>query len=66
MSMKNRENALRAAIRRHVKRIGAEHYRMTRDGEVHVYGTAPGSNVICWWLFAQSVEDARARIQAEA
>jgi hypothetical protein len=64
--MKHHDKALRALIRRHVENIGAERYRITRSGEVHFYGTAPGSIVACWWLFAQSVEDARTKIQSEA
>lgn len=64
--MKNHERALRALIRRHVDSIGAERYRITRDGEVHIYGTPPGrGHPPIWYLFAQSVEEARARIQED-
>ena len=60
--MKNNEKAVRAAIRRHVQQVGAERYRITSDGEVHVYGTMPNANQAGWYLFAQSPEDARDRI----
>jgi hypothetical protein len=33
-------------------------YRITKDGEVHFYGTMPNSNTTGWWLFAQSVREA--------
>jgi len=29
-----------------------EKYRITRDGEVHFYGTMPNSNVTGWYLVA--------------
>lgn len=41
-------------------------YRITADGEVHFYGTAPNSIVTCWWLFAQSVDEALDRINEVA
>lgn len=37
-------------------------YRITATGEVHFYGLAPNSIEICWWLFAQSVDEALDRI----
>ena len=64
--MKNHERALRALIRRYVESIGAERYRITRDGEVHVYGIMPNTNRAGWYLFAQSTAEARARIQGDA
>ncbi len=36
-------------------------YRITKDGEVHFFGTMPNSNVTGWWLFAQSVGEAITR-----
>jgi hypothetical protein len=38
---------LRAALR---AKYGARCYRITRTGEVHIYGAAPNSCVVCWWL----------------
>jgi len=38
---------LRAALR---SKYGARCYRITRTGEVHIYGPAPHSRVVCWWL----------------
>jgi len=33
-------------------------YRIKSNGEVHFYGRMPNSNVIGWWLFAMSVQEA--------
>ena len=41
-------------------------YRITADGEVHFYGEMPNSNVTGWWLYAQSVDEAVARIEGRA
>lgn len=38
-------------------------YRITKDGEVHFYGSMPNSIETGWWLFAQSVEEAVKRIE---
>jgi hypothetical protein len=38
---------LRIALR---AKYGARHYRITRTGDVHIYGFAPHSRVECWWL----------------
>ena len=39
---------IRAALR---NAYGDRMYRITRDGEIHVYGTIPNSNTEGWWLF---------------
>lgn len=60
--MTNIANIARAAI----KSAAADRdckYRITSDGEVHFYGKAPNSIETCWWLFAQSVDEALARIE---
>lgn len=41
----------------------AFNYRITRSGEVHLYGPMPNSTVTGWWLFAQTVAEALARIE---
>ena len=33
-------------------------YRITRRGEVHMYGKMPNSRSLGWWLFAKTVNDA--------
>ena len=38
---------LRAALR---AKYGPRCYRITRTGDVHVYGLMPNSPVIGWWL----------------
>lgn len=43
MTHKKLRDALRA-------KYGARCYRVTRTGEVHIYGPAPSSQVVCWWL----------------
>ena len=45
---------LRIALR---AKYGARHYRITRTGEVHIYGAAPNSRVVCWWLMG-GIDDA--------
>ena len=30
---------------------GDRHYRITKDGEIHICGTMPNSNQIGWYLF---------------
>ena len=40
-------NQLRAALR---AKYGARHYRITRTGEVHIYGIPPRGCTECWWL----------------
>jgi hypothetical protein len=32
-------------------RYGARNYRITQDGEIHVYGTIPNTNQVGWFLF---------------
>lgn len=58
ISPKAREIIRNAAADRDCK------YRITADGEVHFYGVAPNSSVTCWWLFAQSVDDAVEQIES--
>ena len=31
--------------------FGSRQYRITRDGEIHVHGVMPHSNVTGWYLF---------------
>ena len=31
--------------------FGSRKYRITRDGEIHVYGTMPNTNQTGWYLF---------------
>ena len=38
---------LRAALR---KKYGPRCYRITRTGEVQVYGKMPNSDIVGWWL----------------
>ena len=38
---------LRQALR---AKYGARCYRITRTGDVHIYGKMPRSNVVGWWL----------------
>lgn len=55
----------RDIIRREAAARGCR-YRITRDGEVHMYGQMPGSIVTGWWLFAQSVNEAVAQIEQDS
>ena len=41
-------------------------YRITAEGEVHFHGKKPNSIGRGWWLFAQSADEAVARIEARA
>lgn len=38
-------------------------YRITKAGDVHLYGKMPNSNKIAWFLFACSADDAVRKIQ---
>jgi hypothetical protein len=38
---------LRAALR---EKYGPRCYRITRTGDVHVYGQMPNTDVVGWWL----------------
>ena len=58
--------AQRAAIKAYAEDRGGDKYRITRDGEVHIYGQAPNSIVTCWWLASQSVEELLAEIEDRA
>jgi hypothetical protein len=40
-------STIRAALR---NEFGARQYRITRDGEIHVYGTMPNTNTVGWYL----------------
>lgn len=46
MSITTIRNILRNAF-------GARQYRITRDGEIHVYGTMPNTNQTGWYLFGR-------------
>lgn len=39
---------IRAAL---INEFGARQYRITRDGEIHVYGTMPNTNTVGWYLY---------------
>lgn len=41
-------STIRAAL---IRQFGARQYRITRGGEIHVYGTMPNSNQFGWYLF---------------
>ena len=38
---------LRAALR---EKYGPRCYRITRGGDVHVYGKMPNSDIVGWWF----------------
>ena len=38
---------LRAALR---AQYGANHYRITQNDEVHIYGLMPTARIVGWWL----------------
>ena len=38
---------LRTALR---EKYGPRCYRITRTGEVHIYGQMPRTNIVGWWL----------------
>ena len=38
---------LRAALR---AQYGANHYRITQNDEVHIYGLMPNDRIVGWWL----------------
>ena len=42
------KNQIRTALR---KAFGARHYRLTANGEIHVYGTMPNTNQAGWYLY---------------
>ena len=41
-------SSIRAAL---INEFGARQYRITRDGEIHVYGTMPNTNQTGWYLY---------------
>lgn len=43
---KKRTKAVRQALRDH---FGKRNYKITRNGDIHVYGLMPNSIVIGWW-----------------
>ena len=49
--MKNLKT-IRQALR---DQFGKRHYKITRTGEVHVYGPMPHSQVVGWWLMGDLV-----------
>lgn len=55
----------RQTIRTEAERMDCR-YRITTDGEVHFHGQMPNSIETGWWLFAQSAEEAVARIEGRA
>ena len=38
---------LRTALR---AQYGANHYRITQNDEVHIYGLMPNARIVGWWL----------------
>ena len=47
--MSNLSN-IRAAL---INEFGARQHRITRDGEIHVYGTMPNTNQTGWYLYGR-------------
>ena len=43
-----------AALRRSLRNSG-QRYRITRDGEIHRYGSMPNTNQIGWYLYGRIV-----------
>jgi len=43
------ERLLRSLL---IRDYGARNYRLTRDGDVHVYGTMPNTNQEGWYLLS--------------
>jgi hypothetical protein len=41
-------NAIRNALR---NEFGARHYRITKNGEIHVFGTMPNTDQDGWYLY---------------
>ena len=60
------DNAERAEIRAYVESIGADRYRVTSSGAVDIYGRAPNSSSVCWYVYAHTVAQALARIREAA
>jgi hypothetical protein len=56
---KKLETEVRSALR---KEFGIAKYRIEASGAVSVYSQAPNSVETCWWLFAQSNQEALARL----
>lgn len=42
------KTAIRTALR---EAFGAGNYRITRNGEIHIYGHMPNSGVVGWYLY---------------
>lgn len=55
----------RKAIKAYSQDCNGERYRITRNGEVHIYGRMPNSIETGWWLAAQSVPEMIARINGD-
>lgn len=43
--------AIRTALR---NEFGTRKYRITRDGDIHVYGTMPNTNTVGWYLYGRT------------
>jgi hypothetical protein len=56
------DDEIRAVLRR---AFGAYKYRITRGGEIHVYGEMPNSVVVGWYLYG-SKDDAQTIDRIEA
>jgi len=39
---------IRAAL---IVKFGARMYRITRDGEIHVHGVMPNTQIVGWYLY---------------
>lgn len=57
------DKAERAELRAYVESIGADRYRVTSSGAVDIYGRAPNSHAVCWYMYAHTVAEALARIR---
>ena len=48
MTAKLTPHAIRRAL---IHAYGPRHYRITREGEIHVYGQMPNTSAIGWYLY---------------
>ena len=63
--MANHPNRGNTHLRRILRQaFGDRHYRITRDGEVHVYGQMPNTNATGWYLYGR-IDHAETRLSIE-
>jgi hypothetical protein len=55
-------NQIKQALRR---KFGDRKYRITRNGEIHVYGTMPNTNQEGWWQYGW-IDDAETMARIES